>query len=47
MFEHLLRRLPDVELADPELREPGYRISNFITGYEEMRVRFTPTKPLG
>ena len=44
MFEHLLRRLPDIELVDPA--EPAYRPANFISGYEHMPVRFTPTAPL-
>jgi cholest-4-en-3-one 26-monooxygenase len=44
MFEHVLRRLPDIELVDGA--EPGYRPANFISGYEEMRVRFTPTEPV-
>jgi cytochrome P450 family 142 subfamily A polypeptide 1 len=41
MFEQLLARLPDIELADAT--EPSLRASNFISGYEEMPVRFTPT----
>jgi cytochrome P450 family 142 subfamily A polypeptide 1 len=45
MFEHLFRRLPDLELVSGT--EPGYRPANFVSGYEEMRVRFTPTPPLG
>ena len=44
MFEHLFDRLPDLELVSGE--EPGYRAANFVSGYEEMRVRFTPTAPL-
>ncbi|MBV8295937.1 MAG: cytochrome P450, partial [Acidimicrobiia bacterium] len=44
MFEHLLRRLPDIELVDPH--EPAYRPANFISGYEHMPVRFTPTAPV-
>jgi len=44
MFEHVLKRLPDIELADPA--EPAHRPANFISGYEEMPVRFTPTEPL-
>ena len=44
MFEHVLKRLPDIEIVDGS--EPGYRPANFISGYEEMRVRFTPTEPL-
>jgi cytochrome P450 family 142 subfamily A polypeptide 1 len=40
LFEELLRRLPDVELAtsDPLPMRPG----NFIVGLEAMPVRFTP-----
>jgi cholest-4-en-3-one 26-monooxygenase len=43
MFERLFARLPDIELAtdDPLPRRP----SNFITGFEAMPVRFTPTAP--
>ena len=43
MFEHLLRRLPDIELV--EGTEPDWRAANFITGYEEMPVRFTSSAP--
>jgi cytochrome P450 family 142 subfamily A polypeptide 1 len=43
MFEHLLARLPDIELVDQA--EPDYRPANFISGYERMPVRFAPTKP--
>ena len=45
MFDELLRRLPDLELAEGAtlpLRE-----SNFIVGIEEMPVRFTPSAPVG
>lgn len=45
MFEHLLDRLPDLELVSGE--EPGYRPANFVSGYEHMPVRFTPTAPKG
>ena len=45
MFEHLLRRLPDIELVEDA--EPEWRAANFITGYEEMPVRFSPSAPLG
>ncbi len=38
MFEELLRRLPDMELAAP----PRRLRSNFINGIKEMRVRYTP-----
>jgi cytochrome P450 family 142 subfamily A polypeptide 1 len=46
MFEQLLTRLPDIALADGAGAEPTLRASNFISGYEEMPVRFTPTAPL-
>ncbi len=45
MFEHLLRRLPDLELVSSE--EPTHRAANFVSGYESMPVRFTPTAPVG
>jgi cytochrome P450 family 142 subfamily A polypeptide 1 len=45
MFEELLDRLPDLELVSPE--EPDYRAANFVSGYESMPVRFTPTAPRG
>ena len=44
MFEQLLARLPDIELASPE--EPSYRAANFVSGYETMPVKFTPVAPL-
>jgi cholest-4-en-3-one 26-monooxygenase len=44
MFEHLLDRLPDMELVDPV--EPANRGANFVSGYETMPVRFTPGAPL-
>jgi cytochrome P450 family 142 subfamily A polypeptide 1 len=40
MFEELLRRLPDLELASDE--PLPRRASNFIVGIERMPVRFTP-----
>jgi cytochrome P450 family 142 subfamily A polypeptide 1 len=45
MFEQLLARLPDIALAGGAGGEPALRASNFISGYEEMPVRFTPTAP--
>ena len=42
MFEELLRRLPDIELATDE--PLPMRPNNFIVGIEEMPVRFTPTR---
>jgi cholest-4-en-3-one 26-monooxygenase len=44
MFEQLLERLPDLHLVEPA--EPAYRPANFVSGYETMRVAFTPTAPL-
>jgi len=41
MFEELLRRLPDIQLA-PGAELP-MRCNNFIVGIEEMPVTFTPT----
>ena len=40
MFEQLLTRLPDLELVTDA--EPEYRAANFVSGYESMKVRFTP-----
>jgi cholest-4-en-3-one 26-monooxygenase len=40
MFEELLRRLPDIALAGPVRRLR----SNFINGYKQIPVRFTPAK---
>ncbi len=45
MFEELVRRLPDMQLV--EATEPPRRVSNFISGYEHMPVRFTPRRPEG
>ena len=45
VLEGLLGRLPDLELA--EAGEPGLRASNFVSGYETLPVRFTPTQPFG
>jgi cholest-4-en-3-one 26-monooxygenase len=41
IFEELLRRLPDIELAGPVRRLR----SNFIGGIKRMPVRFTPERP--
>ncbi len=40
MFEELLARVPDMELATDQT--PPMRPSNFITGIERMPVRFSP-----
>jgi cytochrome P450 family 142 subfamily A polypeptide 1 len=46
MFERLLARMPDLELAaDPETLPR--RRANFISGLESMPVRFSPSAPLG
>jgi cytochrome P450 family 142 subfamily A polypeptide 1 len=45
MFEQLFKRLPDLELVTAE--EPTYRGANFVSGYEGMPVRFTPTAKVG
>lgn len=42
MFEQLLARMPDLELAADPADMPRRR-ANFITGLEAMPVRFTPT----
>ena len=41
VFEELLQRLPDLSLVDPQ--EPSPRPANFVSGYESLRVRFTPS----
>ncbi len=40
LFEVLLDRLPDLHLVDPT--EPAHRAANFVSGYEGMKVAFTP-----
>ncbi len=45
MVDHLLRRLPDLEVAQDD--EPAARPANFVSGYEHLRVTFTPTSPVG
>lgn len=45
MFDRLLDRLPDLALASDG--EPAYRAANFVSGYEQMPVRFTPQPALG
>jgi cholest-4-en-3-one 26-monooxygenase len=44
MFEQLLYRLPDMEPVHDG--EPAYRPANFISGYESLPVRFTPSAPV-
>jgi len=45
MFDRLLDRLPDLHLLDTA--EPAHRPASFVSGYEGMRVAFTPTAPIG
>jgi cholest-4-en-3-one 26-monooxygenase len=45
MVDHLLHRLPDLEVAQDT--EPAARPANFVSGYEHLRVTFTATTPLG
>ncbi|RAY16285.1 cytochrome P450 [Actinomadura craniellae] len=45
MFEQLLTRLPDMEPVDAA--EPAHRPANFVSGYESMKVRFTPAPRAG
>ncbi|MEO3783673.1 cytochrome P450 [Actinocorallia sp. B10E7] len=44
MFERLLERLPDIEPVDDA--EPSHRPANFVSGYESLKVRFTPVPKL-
>jgi cytochrome P450 family 142 subfamily A polypeptide 1 len=44
MLDRVLERLPDLELVAPE--EPRWRPANFVSGYESLPVRFSPTAPL-
>jgi cytochrome P450 family 142 subfamily A polypeptide 1 len=46
MFEQLLQRLPDLELAADPATLPRRR-ANFISGLESMPVRFHATAPVG
>lgn len=42
LFDRLLDRLGDIELVDDT--EPAFRPANFVSGYESMPVRFTPSE---
>lgn len=44
MVEQLLARLPDMELAHPDV---PMRPANFISGPERMAVKFSPSAPVG
>jgi cytochrome P450 family 142 subfamily A polypeptide 1 len=41
LFHEVLARLPDIELLEPDRPLPRRR-GNFVLGFEEMPVRFTP-----
>jgi cholest-4-en-3-one 26-monooxygenase len=45
MFEQLLTRMPDIELAADPASLPRRR-ANFITGLEAMPITFSPSEPL-
>ena len=45
MFEQLFTRLPDLHLVSDV--EPEFRAANFVSGYEGLKVAFSPTAPLG
>jgi cholest-4-en-3-one 26-monooxygenase len=43
MIDRILTRLPDLEMVG----DTPLRPANFVSGYERMPVRFTPTSPVG
>jgi cytochrome P450 family 142 subfamily A polypeptide 1 len=43
IFDLLLERLPDLHLVDDG--EPQRRPASFVSGFEGLRVAFTPTAP--
>jgi cytochrome P450 family 142 subfamily A polypeptide 1 len=43
LFEELLRRMPDWELASPD--EPLIVPATFARAYDQIRITFTPTRP--
>ena len=45
LFDRLLDRLPDITLVADE--EPANRAANFVSGYESMKVTFTPVPKVG
>ncbi|CAO5255515.1 cytochrome P450 [Frankia sp. AgKG'84/4] len=44
ILDRLLDRLPDLTLVDAD--EPKHRSANFVSGYENIPVRFTATRPV-
>jgi cytochrome P450 family 142 subfamily A polypeptide 1 len=49
MFDRLADRLPDLRVADGIATEADlrWRAANFVSGYEQMPVEFTPTARVG
>jgi cytochrome P450 family 142 subfamily A polypeptide 1 len=45
LFDVLLDRLPDLDLLVAE--EPALRPANLVSGYESLKVSFTPSGPVG
>jgi cytochrome P450 family 142 subfamily A polypeptide 1 len=45
LFNVLLERLPDIHLVDDA--EPAHRAANFVSGYESLKVAFTPSSRRG
>jgi cytochrome P450 family 142 subfamily A polypeptide 1 len=45
IYNVLLDRFPDLRLASEA--EPPMRPANFVSGYESLKVEFTPTAPVG
>jgi cholest-4-en-3-one 26-monooxygenase len=44
VLEELLDRLPDLALVDTA--EPAHRPANFVSGYESLPARFSPSRPV-
>jgi cholest-4-en-3-one 26-monooxygenase len=47
MLDRLLDRLPDLTLALADGETPTMRPANFISGPEQLPVRYTPSRPVG
>ncbi|MEM7015893.1 MAG: cytochrome P450 [Pseudomonadota bacterium] len=43
LFQEVMRRLPDIQLASDA--PPPFRYGNFVLGFEELAVTFTPSAP--
>jgi cytochrome P450 family 142 subfamily A polypeptide 1 len=46
MLDQILDRLPDLQLVDPD-EPPRLRPANFVSGIEQLAVRFTPSTRVG